>query len=133
MMIIKFFDEIVRNSFGLWVSAIFSEIGSWNTEFTFKQRKDAFFYMIEYLLVNGKIKFIKPMADCYISPDNPHPTLSIYDEAAHWDLGVNEILSYLRNGWPESAESESDVELIVYFYEIPGVIWIDENGCLFAS
>ncbi|MBX7276957.1 hypothetical protein ACLBW8_27255 [Pseudomonas sp. M5A4_2d] len=132
-MTVKFFDEIVRDSFGLWVSALFSSIGSWNPEFTFEQRKDAFFYMVECLLVNGKIKFIKPGADCYISPSNPLPKLSIYDEAAHWDLSVKEIISYLREGWPKGAESENDVELTVYFYEIPGVIWIDKNGCFFAS
>ncbi|WP_175459523.1 hypothetical protein, partial [Pseudomonas sp. NFACC56-3] len=110
---------------------LFSTIGSWNPEFTFEQRKDAFFYMIEYLLVSGKIKFIKPGADCYVSPDNPCPKLSIYDEAAHWDLDVKKIVSYLRDCWAESAESENVSELTAYFYEIPGVIWIDEGGCFF--
>ncbi|MFB3304714.1 hypothetical protein [Pseudomonas sp. AMR01] len=132
-MTVRFYDEIVRDSLGLWISALFSAIGSWNPEFTFEQRKDAFFYVIEYLLVNGKIKFIKPGEDCYVSPDNPHPRLSICDEMAHWDLGVKEIVSYLRDGWPESAESENDGELTIYFYDIPGIIWIDENGCFFAS
>ena len=88
--------------------------------------------MIESLLVNGKIKFIKPGADCYVSPDNPHPRLSC-DEMAHWDLGVKEIVSSLRDGWPESAKSENDAELTIYFYDIPGVVWVDESGCFFAS
>ncbi|MFW0889394.1 UNVERIFIED_CONTAM: hypothetical protein MKS84_22165 [Pseudomonas sp. JL1] len=132
-MTIKFFEEIVRDSFGLWISALFSAIGSWNPEFTFEQRKDTFFYIIEHLLVNGNIKFIKPGADCYISPDNPYPQLSISDEEAHWDLDAKEIVSYLRERWPASAVSENDGELTVYFYDIPGVIWIDESGRFFSS
>lgn len=42
-MDIKFVEKIVRDSFGLWISAIFSAIGSWNTELSFSQQKDAFF------------------------------------------------------------------------------------------
>lgn len=132
-MAIKFFDEIVRDSFGLWISALFGAIGSWNPDFTFGQRKEAFFYMIECLLISGKIKFIKPGADCYVSPNNPHPRLSIYDEVAHWELGEKEVVSYLKATWPENAESENDGGLTIYFYTIPGVIWIDENGRFFAS
>jgi len=132
-MVVKLFDEVVRDSFGLWLSTLFSAIGSWNPELTFEQRKYAFFYMIEHLLVNGKIKFIKPGADCYISPDNPYPKLSIFNDEAHWDLGAKDIVFYLKECWPESARSESDGELTVYFYEVPGIIWVDEDGCFYAS
>ncbi|KJZ33237.1 MULTISPECIES: hypothetical protein [Pseudomonas] len=132
-MNIKFVKEIERDSFGLWLSALFSAIGSWNPGLTFDQQKDAFFYMIEYLLVNGKIKFIKPGADCYISPDNPHPKFSIDDKRSHWDLDAKQIVSCLKESWPEGVVSECDGELTIYFYEIPGVIWIDENGLFFAS
>lgn len=129
----KFVEEIVRDSFGLWISALFSAIGSWNPELSFSQQKDAFFSVIEYLLVTGKIKFIAPNADCYISSDNLHPRFSINDEESHWSLDAKQIVSYLKDKWPEGVVSESDEALTLYFYEVPGIIWVDENGCLFAS
>ena len=132
-MDIKFIDNIVRDSFGQWISAQFSAIGSWNPELSFPQQKDAFFSVIEYLLITGKIKFIAPNADCYISSDNPHPKFSINDEAAHWRLDTTQIVSYLKDKWPEGVVSEGDEALTLYFYEVPGIIWVDENGCLFAS
>jgi hypothetical protein len=132
-MDIKFIDNIVRDSFGQWISALFSAIGSWNPELSFPQQKDAFFSVIEYLLTTGKIKFIAPNADCYISSDNPHPKFSINDEAAHWRLNATQIVSYLKEKWPEGVVSEGDEALTLYFYEVPGIIWVDENGCLFAS
>lgn len=132
-MDIKFVEKIVRDSFGLWISAIFSAIGSWNTELSFSQQKDAFFSVIEYLLVTGKIKFIAPNADCYISSGNPRPRFSINDEESHWGLDAKEVVSYLKDKWPEGVVSESDEALTLYFYEVPGIIWVDENGCLFAS
>jgi hypothetical protein len=132
-MTVKYFEEIVRDSFGLWISALFSAIGFWNPDFTFQQRKEAFFYIVESLLESGRIKFIRPGADCYVSPANPHPELTIEDKMAHWDLGVKEIVCYLRCGWPESAVSDEDIDLTLYFYELPGVIWIDDKGRFFAS
>lgn len=132
-MKINFVDEIVRDSFGLWISALFSAIGSWNPEFSFEQRKEAFLFLVEHLLITEKIKFIKPGADCYVSPKNPHPRLSISDELAHWDLDAKEIVACLRNAWPGDVNSECDEELTVFFYEIPAVIWIDEHGGFCAS
>lgn len=132
-MDIKFVEKITRDSFGLWISALFSAIGSWNPELSFSQQKDAFFSLIEYLLVTGKIKFIAPNADCYISSGNPHPRFSVNDEESHWSLDAKQIVSYLKDKWPEGVVSESDEALTLYFYEMPGIIWVDENGCFFAS
>ncbi|MNJ47931.1 hypothetical protein D3C77_431080 [compost metagenome] len=132
-MDIRFVEEIVRDSFGLWISALFSAIGSWNPELSFSQQKEAFFSVIEYLLVTGKIKFIAPNADCYVSPDNPHPRFTINDEESHWGGDAKQIVAYLKDKWPESVVSEGDEALTLYFYEIPGIIWVDENGYFFAS
>ncbi|WP_154660686.1 hypothetical protein [Pseudomonas cremoricolorata] len=132
-MDIRLVEEIVRDSFGLGVSALFSAIGSWNPELSFSQQKNAFFSVVEYLLVTGRIKFIAPNTDCYISSDNPHPKFSINDEESHWRLDAQQIVSFLKDKWPEGVVSESDEALTMYFYEVPGIIWVGENGNLFSS
>jgi len=132
-MTIKFLEEIVEGSFGLWISALFSAVGARNPDLTFSQQKDTFFTVVEYLLTTGRIKFIAPDADCYISPDNLHPKLSINDSESHWVLSPRQIVSYLESKWPEGVGSEDDEALTIYFYEIPAVIWVDEKGCFFSS
>lgn len=68
---IEHIEEIVEDSFGLWATGLFGSISSWNLTFSFDERKDAFFELIDRLLRDGKIKFIAPGADCYTSPGNP--------------------------------------------------------------
>ena len=126
-------DEIVNDSFGLWISSLFSAIGARNPDFTFEDQKTAFFWLIENLLRDGKIKFIAPGADCYASPENPHPHLTIEDEAAHWHKSPEFIVNQLLTHWPKDAHDENDIEISLYFYSIPGVIWIGKNGELVAS
>lgn len=126
-------EEIVRDSFGLWVSSLFSAIGSWNPSLSFEERKEGFFWLIEKMLRDGKVKFIAPGADCYTSPDNPHPRLNIQDDEAHWHEAPESIISRLHAQWPEHARNEDDIDLVTYFYSIPGIIWVGEGGRLVAS
>ncbi|MFC6570825.1 hypothetical protein ACFQDJ_04170 [Pseudomonas brassicacearum] len=92
-----------------------------------------FFFVIESLLNEGRIKFIAPGADCYVSPDNEKPKFSVADSAAQWDLEAGQIISYLKGKWPKNVASDNDEDLTFYFYEVPGVIWIDERGGYFSS
>lgn len=126
-------DEIVRDSFGLWISGLFSTIGSWNPGLSFEERREAFFWLLEHLLRAGRIKFIAPGADCYTSPENPHPRLTIFDIDAHWRDRPESIVAQLRAQWPEHVVDENDVDLSSYFYTIPGIIWVSEDGSLVAS
>lgn len=126
-------DEIISSSFGLWISSLFSAISGLNPGITFEDQKEAFFGILEYMLKNGKIKFIAPGADCYVSSNNPNPRFTIYDIEAHWKAPAEEIIGYLRERWPASASEENDLDLAIYFYEIPGVIWVKDSGELVAS
>ncbi|WP_057391977.1 hypothetical protein [Ralstonia solanacearum] len=130
---IEHIDEIVRDSFGLWITGLFSTISSWNPTLSFQEHKEAFFWLIEQQLRAGRIKFIAPGADCYVSPENPHPRLTIQDEEAQWHETPTAIVAYLRAQWPEHASDENDSDLVTYFYSIPGVIWVGEDGTLVAS
>ncbi len=125
--------EIIQDSFGLWISGLFSAVRGYNPWMTFAQQKKAFFSLIEYMLVMGKIKFIAPGADCYISPNNPFPRFTIHDSEAHWKASPKEIVEYLIAHWPEDALDENDVNILLYFYEMPGVIWVREDGSFVGS
>lgn len=133
MKSIDHIDEIVRDSFGLWISALFSAISSWNPTLSFEEHKEAFLWLIERLLRAGKIKFIAPGADCYMSPENPHPRLTIQDHEAHWHETPEAIVAQLRVQWPRNACDGGDADLVTYFYSIPGVIWVGDDGVLVAS
>ncbi|WP_247313703.1 hypothetical protein [Ralstonia pseudosolanacearum] len=130
---IEHIDEIVRDSFGLWITGLFSAISAWNPILSFQEHKEVFFCLIEQLLQAGKIKFIAPGVDCYVSPENPHPRLTIQDEEAQWHETPAAIVAYLRAQWPEHARDENDSDLVTYFYSIPGIIWVREDGTLVAS
>lgn len=77
--------------------------------------------------------FITPGADCYVSPENPVPKLTIEDPDARWSAPISEIMSFVRNKWPGEADDKNDLELTYYFYELPGLIWVGEDGKLVAS
>lgn len=124
----KFIEEIVHASYGSWMFTLFTEIGALNPTLSFVQRKDAFFGLVAELLARGKIKFIAPGADCYVSPATPHPSLTIHDTDAHWKATPQEIVAHLRSMWPDAVTDEEDEELLIYFYRIPGVIWVSASG-----
>jgi hypothetical protein len=63
----------------------------------------------------------------------PQPRFSINDEESQWGVDAKQIVSYLKDKWPEGVVSESDEALTLYFYKVPGIIWVAVNGCLFSS
>lgn len=83
--------------------------------------------------MDGRIKFIARGADCYVSPDNPSPKFTIADSAAHWDLQPKQIVFHLKDKWPKGVVSDNDENLTFYFYEVPGVIWVDAKGEVYSS
>jgi hypothetical protein len=133
MKSIEHIDEVVRDSFGLWITGLFSAISGWNPTLSFDEHKTAFFWLIERFLREGKIKFIAPGADCYMSAENPHPRLAIQDHEAHWNAPPEVIVAQLLAQWPQHTRDENDLDLLTYFYSIPGVIWVGEDGALVAS
>ncbi len=111
-----------------WISHYWEELCMVAPGLSFNEKKEAFFYLIERLLREGKAGFIAPGADCYISPSNPHPRYTINDEEAHWKAPPAQIVARLREQWPANATEEDDLDLYAYFYEIPGIIWFDQDG-----
>jgi len=125
--------EIVRDAFGLWISGLFSAVCEWNPEATFWEKREFFFALLERLLRERKVMFIALGVDCYVSPSNPTPKYTVEDEEARWNAPVAEMMNYVRSRWPDGVTSEHDVELTYYFYELPGLIWVGEDGRLVVS
>lgn len=63
--------EIVRDAFGRWISGLFGSVCGWNPSVKFIEQRELFFSLLEKLLDDGRVMFIAPGADCYISSDNP--------------------------------------------------------------
>jgi hypothetical protein len=125
--------EIVRNVFGLSASTLFSAIDAHDPLLSLQEKKRAFCSVIHQLLSAGRIKFIAPGADCYVSSANPHPKLTIQDNEAHWHASPEEIVASLSAKWPVNVHDENDPDLTVYFYSIPAIIWIGDDGLLVSS
>ena len=117
---ISHFNEIVDDSGGLWLSGLFGAVVGWNPDNSFYENKDVFFSIIEELLNEQVIKFC--------SPDDPLGKVTPY-----WDTDSKIIINFLKQHWPENANSEEDDELNFYFYEMPAVLWLDETGKYLGS
>jgi len=119
-MKIKNIKEIIECSFGLWISVLFSAISGWNPGISFQEQKGEFLYLLEELLKEGRVKFCPPNE---LWRDG-------YDI---WDVDVKTILQYLRSRWPDAARSENDIVLAEYFYDMPAILWVAEDGTLHGS
>uniref|UniRef100_UPI001FC8041E hypothetical protein n=1 Tax=Burkholderia gladioli TaxID=28095 RepID=UPI001FC8041E len=115
-MKIDHIEDILRCSFGLWISGLFSAISGWNSGITFQEQREAFFGLLEQLLNEGKIKFCPPNEFWCEG----------YDV---WDADADTILEYLRSRWPIGASSEKDVSLTNYFYDMPAILWVAPGEC----
>ncbi|WP_321788080.1 MULTISPECIES: hypothetical protein [Paraburkholderia] len=108
-------ENIIHNTSGLWITALFDGILVPNPALTFSEHKEAFFWLVEKLLQDGKIKFCPPN--------------ELWREGYDiWNVDISTIMTYLRSHWPQSVNSKNDIALADYFYAIPSIIWIDDNG-----
>ncbi|MFV8643521.1 hypothetical protein [Ralstonia pseudosolanacearum] len=108
-------SEIVEGAFGLWITALFDGILVPNRSFTFAEQREVFFGLVEKLLHDGKIKFCPPN-------ELWHEGYDI------WDAGPEKIVGYLRDHWPASAKSKGDIALSDFFYAMPAILWVGNNG-----
>ncbi|WP_148049861.1 hypothetical protein [Gallaecimonas pentaromativorans] len=121
--------NIISDSVGGALNTLFSSVCGHNPHATLSQKEDLFFKCIYELLLSEKVKFIRFGADCYSSPDNPKPSLTIDDENAIWNDSPEVIVGKIRSLWPRNIVDEDDPELIFYLIgTLPGIIWYDENG-----
>ncbi|MEF9413321.1 hypothetical protein ABXT21_04130 [Ralstonia sp. SM1864_UCD524_TZ4] len=113
-------SEIVENAFGLWITALFDGILVRNPSLSFDEHKEVFFWLVEKLLRDGKIKFCPPN--------------EIWREGYDiWDVDVTIVVDYLRLHWPASVKHKDDLVLSDYFYAMPAILWIGDDGEIVSS
>ncbi|WON77126.1 hypothetical protein [Serratia sp. UGAL515B_01] len=109
------FEEIVQDSRGLWLSALFSSIIGWNPGNDLSDYKDMFFSVLKRLLDDDIVRFCRP--------DDPLGKMQNY-----WEAETETIINYLCQRWPEGIADENDESLNMYFYEVPAILWLSESG-----
>jgi hypothetical protein len=125
--------EIVKDVFGLSLASLFSAVSGRNPQATFSEKKVTFFSLLTRLLNGGRMMFIVPGADCYVSSEKPTSELTIYDAAARWTAPTNEIVQFISERWPSEVNNDDDIELLIYFYTLPGLIWVTDDGEFISS
>lgn len=114
-------ENILSGAFGLWITGLFGSINGWNPDLTFAEHREAFFWLVKKLLDEGKVKF------------EPPKELWSTVEGNVWEESSDVIIDYLRSRWPEEAKHENDRCLNDYFYNIPPILWVGEDGKLYGS
>ncbi|WP_146193072.1 hypothetical protein [Maritimibacter sp. 55A14] len=119
------YEKILQNCLGLWVNCLwirYEELSSLD------EYREAFFLLLQRLLDEGRVRFIKPNIDIYFVAGGPPPSLSIEDEENHWIADANSVLQNLRKRWPECAKDFDDDSINLFFFETPPLIWKGEDG-----
>lgn len=95
-----------------WISHYWEELCLIAPELSFSDKRDAFFCLVERMLREGKLKFDDPAMP-----------------SRFWGASAEDILAYLRSGWPSGATSENDDPVFTYFYlHAPPASWLGEDG-----
>ena len=110
-------EMIYRDTFGLWISSLFSSVEGHNKDLSFEDQKDIFFDILQLWLDQGRIKFC--------TPSDPLGEV--------WNVPSTIIIEYLRSHWPPGAADPHDASLNMYFYEMPAILWVGADGKLHGS
>ena len=124
-------DKIIEYSFGVSSYVFFKNI-NYCDNMSFDEHKEMFFRILEYLLKEKKIYLITPGIDIYRTPTHI-PKFSIFDKETHWNVSQKEAVRYSQERWPKKISNVRDVELVYFLYEMPGIIWIADDGSLHSS
>ncbi len=132
MSITDYADKIAEESFGLSAYLLFVSVKCASSRADLDGLKEDFLNLVEYLLMRKKIMLITPGVD--VTRTSTHvPKFNIYDKEAQWNASPQNAVRYLREHWPKNLVNAEDKELTYYLYEMPGIIWIANDGSLHAS
>lgn len=101
------YDELCRDCFAHWITSLW---GKYDEAFTFEENKDAFFYLLERLLREGRVTF-------------DHP-----EKPVLWGETSEVMLNYFKDNWPHGVTTEDDIQLTIYFYRMPPIAWRGPDG-----
>ena len=107
------YEGFCKDCFAHWITCLW---GKYADGFTFDENKEAFFYLLERLLMEGKIKFENPFGY----------------EPPFWEASPEAIIQHLKMGWPTTAQTEGDSAIVDFFYQdervCPPIAWLGPDG-----
>lgn len=138
-----------EGGFGRWINGIF---GSYEGISNFEEQKEAFFYLLERLLREGKVLLTPPVlcedqepyywviADGYSDnrPRRPVERTTDLEQSRFrvWDVPIEKQIAYIREVFPKDVKDPNDSELNIFWYDgrCPWIGWIHpDTGVLWAS
>lgn len=141
---------------GGWINSLFSVVTPPTPylphELTFAEQKEAFFYLLERLLREGRVLLTPPamiedqepcywvIADGYSSNKPMRPAERTTEGKENcfrvWDVPIEKQIAYIREVFPKSVTGPNDPDLNLFWYDgrCPWIGWIDQKtGVLWAS
>jgi len=112
-------EELAKGIEGLSLRPLFCKIRELNQDISFWQQKDAFFWVLEKWLSEGRLKLVSPERSALPPEQAEDLGLPLY-----WEAEAESITAELRDKWPRNVLDENDDELKKYFFKLPKVIWI---------
>jgi hypothetical protein len=99
-----------------WIIHYWEEVCVLAPQLSFQEKKEAFFYLLERLLREGKVKFENPFGN----------------EPKCWEATPEVIVAHLKAGWPQAATTEGDETIVSFFYDdwrrCPPIYWLGPDG-----
>lgn len=103
-----------EDCFAHWITCLW---GKYRDDFTFEENKEAFFYLLERLLREGRVAFSPP--------EDP-----LCRQHMRWKAPPEEVIAFLKRGWPTEAKDEYDSAINDYFYDLercPSTAWLGDD------
>ena len=142
--------------FGIWINGLFSVVAPPTPylprTLTFPEQKEAFLYLLERLLREGRVVLTPPeviedgepyywlIADGYSDNRPLRPATRVDDGGLCrfkvWDVPIEQQIAYIRDAFPKDITGPHDANLNDFWYDgrCPAIGWIDpETGVLWAS
>jgi hypothetical protein len=108
----RLLDAYPRGWFIHYWEEVCLELRDWS----YPAKVEAFFYLVERLLDEGKVKFADPHGD----------------GSTLWDAAPDVVVEHLRSGWPKDADTEGSPLIVSYFYDdwnrCPPIFWLGPDG-----
>jgi hypothetical protein len=99
-----------------WIIHYWEELCMVAPHLPLQEKKEAFFYLLERLLREEKIKFENPFGG----------------DQKFWDAPPERIIAHLKMGWPQAAQTEGDEAIVSFFYDdwrrCPPIYWRGTDG-----
>jgi len=119
MVQVREIDQIALDAFGKWSNALFASIRTYNEYANFSDYKDAFFLILKKFLDERKVYFEDPN--------------SKFGSGTIWQADTDTIIQYWLDHWPKAADNLGDADLNIYFYKMPAILWVGDDGKLYSS